>query len=95
MPLRPSETCSQLTGTGFVPQPAVTETATAYGNTVDLGFGREMHCVQDGANAACYAPSSVVSDLFDAWRDVRCISVTHDVAAFGGFPYPFTVSACP
>jgi hypothetical protein len=54
MPLRPGETCPQHTGTGFVPQPAVAETTAAYANTVDLGFGREMHCVQDGANAACW-----------------------------------------
>lgn len=54
MPLRPGESCPQHTGTGFVPQPALAETTAVYANKVDLGFGREMHCVQDGSRAACY-----------------------------------------
>ncbi len=54
MPIKPGETCPQHTGTGFVPQSPLTETTAVYANTVDLGFGREMHCVQDGANVACY-----------------------------------------
>lgn len=38
----------------FVPQPALPETAAVYANTADLGFGREMHCSQNGADVACY-----------------------------------------
>lgn len=54
MPLRFGERCPQHDGSGFVAQPALPETTAAYANTVDLGFGREMHCVQNGASAACY-----------------------------------------
>jgi hypothetical protein len=54
MPLRSGESCAQHTGTGFTPQSALTETSAVYANTVDLGFGREMHCVRDGSNVACY-----------------------------------------
>ena len=54
MPLRAGESCPQHAGTGFTPQPVLTETTAAYANTVDLGFGREMHCVRDGAKVACY-----------------------------------------
>lgn len=54
MPLKPGETCPQHTGTGFTAQGALAETTAVYANTADLGFGREMHCVQDGANVACY-----------------------------------------
>lgn len=54
MPLRTGESCAQHTGTGFTPESALTETSAVYANTIDLGFGREMHCVQDGSNVACY-----------------------------------------
>jgi hypothetical protein len=54
MPLKAGETCPELATTSFVPQPPLGETKAAYANTIDLGFGREMHCVQDGANVACY-----------------------------------------
>jgi hypothetical protein len=54
MPLRTGESCPQHAGTGFTPQLALTETSAVYANTVDLGFGREMHCVRDGSNVACY-----------------------------------------
>lgn len=33
---------------------AAGETCGIYANTGDLGFGREMHCIKNGANVACY-----------------------------------------
>lgn len=54
MPLRAGESCPQHAGLGFVPGSVLPEVTAAYANTVDLGFGREMHCVQDGAKATCY-----------------------------------------
>lgn len=33
---------------------AVGETCAIFANSGDLGFGREMHCKQSGANSACY-----------------------------------------
>jgi hypothetical protein len=51
-PLKPSESCPPVAG--FTPPAVQPEAKAAYANTVDLGFGREMHCVQNGANAACY-----------------------------------------
>lgn len=53
MPVKPGETCTQMPPE-FTPQPAVAETTAVYSNTVDLGFGREMHMVRDGANVAAY-----------------------------------------
>lgn len=47
----PGETCPVA---GFSPPAEQTETKAAYANTIDLGFGREMHCVKNGANVACY-----------------------------------------
>jgi hypothetical protein len=83
MPLKPGEgTCPQLTGSGFTPQPALTESTAIYANTVDLGFGREMHCVHDPAtgNSACFVsnydqapytgPGSGVSDITKAQHAV-------------------------
>jgi hypothetical protein len=51
-PLKVNETCAPITG--FTPPPVQVDTSAAYANTVDLGFGREMHCVKNGANTACY-----------------------------------------
>lgn len=51
-PLKQGETCAPVAG--FNPPPVLTDTKAAYANTVDLGFGREMHCVQNAGNAACY-----------------------------------------
>jgi mono/diheme cytochrome c family protein len=48
---------------GFTPPAALPETKAAYANTVDLGFGREMHCVQSGARSACYV-SNYVSQVY-------------------------------
>ena len=41
---------------GFDPSTGigVGETRTAYLNNNDLGFGRDMHCRQNGSNVACY-----------------------------------------
>jgi mono/diheme cytochrome c family protein len=58
MPLKAGETaagvCPQHAGLGFMPQSALSEVSAVYANSTDLGFGREMHCVQNGANVACY-----------------------------------------
>lgn len=54
MPLDPGETCPDHAVVGFTPLPPLAETAAVYANTIDLGFGREMHCVQNGADVACY-----------------------------------------
>lgn len=54
MPLKPGETCPEHAAAGFTPQPELSETSAVFANSADLGFGREMHCVQDGGNVACY-----------------------------------------
>ena len=51
---------------------AAGETRASYANVVDLGFGRDMHCAQTGANVACYVtnygdePSDDQTDANDA-----------------------------
>jgi hypothetical protein len=52
MPLDPGESCPEHTGSGFVADTPLAETSAVYANTIDLGFGREMHCVQNGADVA-------------------------------------------
>jgi hypothetical protein len=54
MPLKPGDPPCTPADPAFVPQAPLTDTATVYANTADLGFGREMHCVQDGANVGCF-----------------------------------------
>lgn len=39
---------------GFTPPAVLVETKAVYANTIDLGFGREMHCVSDAGRSACY-----------------------------------------
>jgi hypothetical protein len=51
-PLKPGDVCSIVPG--FTPPPTRAEVTAAYANTADLGFGREMHCVQEVADVACY-----------------------------------------
>lgn len=51
MPLKAGESCAPIAG--FTPPAVQPETTAAYANTIDLGFGREMHCVKNGANTAC------------------------------------------
>jgi PKD domain len=51
-PLKPGESCAPVAG--FTPPTTRPEVAVAYANTVDLGFGREMHCVRDAQDVACY-----------------------------------------
>lgn len=51
-PLKAGESCAPIAG--FTPPATLVDTSAAYANTVDLGFGREMHCVQNGASTACY-----------------------------------------
>jgi hypothetical protein len=51
-PLKAGESCPSVAG--FTPPPVQSETKAVYANTVDLGFGREMHCVKNGADVACY-----------------------------------------
>ncbi len=51
-PLKQGESCTPVAG--FTPPAVQADTAAAYANTIDLGFGREMHCVKNGANSACY-----------------------------------------
>ena len=50
----PGESCPEHAGTGFVADTRPAETSAVYANTIDLGFGRDMHCVQNGADVACY-----------------------------------------
>ncbi|MBK9946917.1 MAG: hypothetical protein IPP12_07020 [Nitrospira sp.] len=88
MPLRPGETCPQHTGTGFVPQPAIVETTAAYANTVDLGFGREMHCVQDGANAACYVSNYDQSPYTGPGQGPDITKAQHAVEGLNGTRVP-------
>ena len=89
MPLKPGEgTCPQLAGSGFTPQPTLSEATAIYANTVDLGFGREMHCVRDPAtqNSACYVsnydqspytgPGSAVSDITKAQHAVDAVNAS-------------------
>jgi hypothetical protein len=52
LPLKSGEVCNIVPG--FTPPPTRTEVTAAYANTADLGFGREMHCVRDLADVACY-----------------------------------------
>jgi hypothetical protein len=54
LPLKPGESCPQHAAAGFTPPAVQTEVSAVYANTVDLGFGREMHCAQNGSNVACY-----------------------------------------
>jgi len=54
MPLKAGEAACAPTDPAFTPQSALTEVSAVYANSADLGFGREMHCVQDGQNVACY-----------------------------------------
>lgn len=54
MPLKPGDPPCVPADPAFVPQPALTDTAAVYANTADLGFGREMHCTQNGPSVACY-----------------------------------------
>jgi hypothetical protein len=54
IPLKPGDPPCTPADPAFVPQTPVAGTATVYANTADLGFGREMHCAQDGAKVACY-----------------------------------------
>jgi hypothetical protein len=59
MPLKAGESCPQHAAIGFTPLSALTETTAVYANSVDLGFGREMHCVKDDTDpanvkVACY-----------------------------------------
>lgn len=88
MPLKPGESCPQHTGTGFVPQAALPEKTAVYANTVDLGFGREMHCVQDGSNVACYVSNydSLVYTGPGEGTDVA--KAQHAVDGFNGLIQP-------
>jgi hypothetical protein len=53
-PLEAGETCAAH-GTIFSPPAVLPETTAVYANSTDLGFGREMHCVQSGTTrVACY-----------------------------------------
>jgi hypothetical protein len=88
MPLRPGESCPQHTGTGFVPQSALTETTAAYANTVDLGFGREMHCVQDGASAACYVSNYDQSPYTGPGQGPDTTKAQHAVEGLNGTRLP-------
>ncbi len=88
MPLRPGESCPQHTGTGFAPQPAILETTAAYANTVDLGFGREMHCVQDGANAACYVSNYDQSPYTGPGQGPDTTKAQHAVEGLNGTRLP-------
>lgn len=54
MPLKAGEACPEHATAGFVPEGDLAETTAVYANTFDLGFGREMHCVQDGEDVACW-----------------------------------------
>ena len=59
MPLKAGESCPQHAAVGFTPSSVLSETTAVYSNSVDLGFGREMHCVKDDTDAsnvkvACY-----------------------------------------
>jgi cytochrome c5 len=45
---------------------AAGETCAIYANTGDLGFGREMHCIKNGANVACYVTNYGDIDTPDA-----------------------------
>lgn len=51
-PLKTGESCPPVAG--FTPPPVQAETKAVYANTIDLGFGREMHCAKNGASVACY-----------------------------------------
>ena len=51
-PLKASDSCPAVAG--FTPPAVLPETTAVYANTIDLGFGREMHCVKNGASTACY-----------------------------------------
>ena len=51
-PLKPGDSCALVAG--FTPPATRPEVTAAYANTVDLGFGREMHCVRDVQDVACY-----------------------------------------
>jgi cytochrome c5 len=88
MPLRAGESCPQHTGSGFVPQPALTETTAAYANTVDLGFGREMHCVQDGASAACYVSNYDQNPYTGPGQGPDTTKAQHAVEGLNGLRVP-------
>lgn len=45
---------------------AAGETCAIYANSGDLGFGREMHCKKNGANAACYVTNFGNIDTLDS-----------------------------
>ena len=56
------------------------ETCAIYANSGDLGFGREMHCRQNGADVACYVTNYGNIDTDDADDVAAAVAASGKVA---------------
>ena len=71
---------------GFDPNTGAGGTRASYLNNNDLGFGRDMHCIQNGGNVACYVTNYGDSDQNPGNADLALTANTAAPPGPGGGP---------